>query len=223
VVDRIIVRAAQRGRIAEAVEAALDYGRGVILIAHVNETVPEPKWKVQRFSQHLACDKCGRSFEALNPHHFSFNSPLGWCPTCEGLGIQQGMNPAALIRDVRLPLNQGAVSAWPSLDDPHFGPLAGALSRHMNITLDTKYGDLEPLQQRAILHGTSEEWIDLPPTEQQPYPLRFQYKGLLPAIDEAMRVSFAFRQKLDNLVSEVPCTVCRGSRLREDAAAVRFQ
>lgn len=222
VVDRIIVRAAQRGRIAEAVEAALDHGRGVILIAHVNEQVAEPKWKVQRFSQHLACEKCGRSFEALNPHHFSFNSPLGWCPTCEGLGIQQGMNPAALIRDTRLPLNQGAISAWPPLDDPHFQPFATALALHQNFSLESSYSDLEPLQQRAILHGTGEEWIEVPSSDSLS-PMRFQYKGLLPAIDEAMRVSFAYRQKFDNLVSEVPCTACRGSRLREDAAAVRFQ
>ena len=223
VVDRIIVRAAQRSRIAEAVEAALDYGRGVILIAHVNEQVPEPKWKVQRFSQHLACEKCGRSFEALNPHHFSFNSPLGWCPTCEGLGIQQGMNPAALIRDVRLPLKEGAISAWPAADDPYFAPFAAALVQQINTTLETPYQDLEPLQQRAILHGVAEEWQEIPPTGLHSHPLRFQYKGLLPAIDEAMRVSFSYRQKLDNLVAEVPCTVCRGSRLREDAAAVRFQ
>ena len=55
----------------------------------------EPHWKVDRYSQHFACDRCGRSFEPLNPHHFSFNSPLGWCPTCEGLGVQKGANPAA--------------------------------------------------------------------------------------------------------------------------------
>ncbi len=62
-------------------------------------TRTKPKWKVERYSQHLACDHCGRSFEPLNPHHFSFNSPLGWCPTCEGLGVQHGANAALLIRD----------------------------------------------------------------------------------------------------------------------------
>ena len=73
-----------------------------------------PKWQVDRYSQHLACDSCGRSFEPLNPHHFSFNSPLGWCPVCEGLGVQHGANPALL--DPRRPAErsaQGAVAAWP--------------------------------------------------------------------------------------------------------------
>ena len=80
VVDRFIVRHSQRGRLADAVETALDLGRGVMHVAHVDDQREEPAWKVDRFSQHYACDRCGRSFEPLNPHHFSFNSPLGWCP-----------------------------------------------------------------------------------------------------------------------------------------------
>ena len=64
-------------------------------------------------SQHFACDRCGRSFEPLSPHHFSFNSPLGWCPACEGLGVQTGTNPAALLRDPKLTLAEGAVALWP--------------------------------------------------------------------------------------------------------------
>ncbi len=95
VVDRVIVRPNQRTRIADAVESGLDLGRGVMHVAHVHETKPEPDWRVDRYSQHYACDQCGRSFEPLNPHHFSFNSPLGWCPTCEGLGVQRGASPGA--------------------------------------------------------------------------------------------------------------------------------
>src|SRR5205807_4901809 len=94
VVDRLVVRHSQRGRLADAVEAALDLGRGVMHVAQVDDARPEEQWKVERFSQHYACDQCGRSFEPLNPHHFSFNSPLGWCPACEGLGSQKGANPA---------------------------------------------------------------------------------------------------------------------------------
>src|SRR5207244_4332501 len=99
VVDRLVVCHSQRGRLADAVEAALDLGRGVMHVAHVDDERPEEQWQVERFSQHYACDKCGRSFEPLNPHHFSFNSPLGWCPACEGIGSQKAANPAVLVRD----------------------------------------------------------------------------------------------------------------------------
>src|SRR5205085_2927922 len=131
VVDRILVRHSQRSRLADAVEAALDLGRGVLHVAHVDDQREEPQWKLERYSQHMACDRCGRSFEPLNPHHFSFNSPLGWCPTCEGLGLQSGANPALLIRHPQLSLRQGALAAWPKLDDNlEFLRFAEALARH---------------------------------------------------------------------------------------------
>jgi excinuclease ABC subunit A len=218
IVDRVVVRPNQRSRIADAVEAGLDLGRGVLHVAHVTEGKPEPDWRVDRYSQHFACDRCGRSFEPLNPHHFSFNSPLGWCPACEGLGVQQGASPALLIRDANLSLRDGALAAWPDLNDcPSFLRFAKALARHTGFSLDTPFARLEPAQQRAILQGTGEVWIEL-----EPGGVRFQYKGLFPAIDEASRVSPTLRQRLDYLVSEVPCSTCAGSRLRDDAAACRF-
>ena len=77
--------------------------------------MPEPQWPVDVHSQHFACDRCGRSFEPLSPHNFSFNSSLGWCPACEGLGVQTGANPAALLRDPKLTLAEGAVALWPDV------------------------------------------------------------------------------------------------------------
>ena len=82
---------------------------GVMVVAHVDPDQDESKWRTDRYSQHLTCEGCGRSFESLNPHNFSFNSPLGWCPSCEGLGVQQGANPALLIRDPKLTLRAGAM------------------------------------------------------------------------------------------------------------------
>src|SRR5262249_10516613 len=154
-----------RSRIADAVEAALDLGRGVLNVAHVDDSREEPQWKVDRYSQHMACDRCGRSFEPLNPHHFSFNSPLGWCPTCEGLGVQKGANPAVLIRDPRRSLREGALAAWPPLTEENpFLWFSEALARHAGFSLDTPFEQLEPAHQRAILHGTGEAWIELSPS-----------------------------------------------------------
>src|SRR5207247_2086355 len=155
-------RGSQRSRLADAVEAALDLGRGVLHVAHVDDTREEPQWKVDRYSQHFACDQCGRSFEPLNPHHFSFNSPLGWCPTCEGLGFQRGATSSVLIRDPRLTLRDGAIAVWPELtaDNP-FARFAEALARHGRFNLDTPYEKLDGAQQRLILHGTGDAWVEL--------------------------------------------------------------
>jgi excinuclease ABC subunit A len=234
VVDRLIVRKNQRARFADAVEAALDLGKGVMHVAHVDDTVEEPKWKVDRYSQHYACDSCGRSFEPLNPHHFSFNSPLGWCPSCEGLGSQKGANPAVLIRDPSLSPRQGALVAWPELTpEQPFTQFAEALARHGGFSLDAPWSELEPAHQRLILYGTGDTWIDVDGSpklkrggaKDPSLALRatFQYKGVMPALTEAARVSFLYRQRLDYLVSDVPCTTCAGSRLKDYAAATRFQ
>ena len=115
VIDRIIVRPDARSRIAGSIENALALGKGVVHVAHPDDDVPEPRWPVRIHSQHLACEKCGRSFDTLNPHNFSFNSSLGWCPACEGLGTQTGANPAALLRDANLTLAKGALLVWPDV------------------------------------------------------------------------------------------------------------
>lgn len=231
VVDRNVIRPNTRTRIAEAVETALDLGRGVMHLAYVEQEKDEKNWKVDRFSQHLACDNCGRSYEELNPHHFSFNSPLGWCPSCEGLGVQRGANAALLIRDPSATLRDGALAAWPPLDGSNpFLAFAEALAQHVGFSLDTPFQQIDAAHQRAIMHGTGEIWLEVANARFSAVvarspdraTARFQYKGLYPAIEEAARVSFVYRQKLDHLVDEVPCTVCKGSRLRVDAAAVRF-
>ena len=241
VVDRNVVKPGTRTRIAEAVEQSLDLGRGVMHIAYVEADVDEAKWKVEKFSQHLACEHCNLSFEPLNPHHYSFNSPLGWCPTCEGLGFQRGANANLLLGDTKLSLRAGAVTAWPSLEKGSpWLPFAEALAKHVGFSLDTAFGKLDPAHQRAVLHGTGDAWVELSaepgtrnsepktkgkksaPAALRTHAPRFQYKGLFPAVDEASRVSWVYRQRLDHLVDEVPCSACRSARIRSDAAATRF-
>ena len=121
VIDRVTVRPDGRSRIAESVENALAKGRGVLRVTEPCDDAPEVNWPVEVHSQHFACQQCGRSFEPLSPHNFSFNSPLGWCPACEGLGVQTGTNPAALLRDPKLTLAQGAVGLWPGASNRLFG------------------------------------------------------------------------------------------------------
>src|SRR5262249_37460168 len=157
---------------------------------------------------------------------------------CEGLGVQRGASEAILIRDPARTLRQGAIAAWPALDGNNpFVPFAEALASHAGFSLDTPYDKLEPGQNRVIFQGTWEREIRVPrqgargekggrdpsPVAPAPSPLKFQYKGLMPALDEASRLSWVLRHQLDSMLSEVPCTGCQGSRLRDDAAACRFQ
>ncbi len=223
VIDRSIVRSSQRSRLAEGVESALSFGKGIMLVAHVADGVPEKKWKVERYSQHLACSKCNRSFEPLAPHHFSFNSPLGWCPTCEGLGVRQGTSHTALFRDPQASLRDGALSNWPTVSVPGMLTMLEALSEVNGFSLDAEYNDLSNAAKRVVLHGNDGEWVSVETGIAGQPPVRFQYKGIYPAIDEAARVSYVLRQRLSDQLMQSECTTCHGARLRDDAAASRFQ
>ena len=224
VVDRAVVRRSTRSRLADSVESALDLGKGVLHVAHMTtEEGDETQWPVTRYSQHLSCEKCHRSFSELTPNQFSFNSPLGWCQACQGLGVQSGANPALLIPDPGKSLRAGAVAVWPRFEENRdFGRMIEALAQATGIDLDAAFDELEARQRRAVLHGVDDMWINVPAGEGQPG-FSFQYKGLFPALEEASRLSFLYRMKLQGLVDEVECASCMGSRLREDAAAVRFQ
>ncbi|MEX0979404.1 MAG: excinuclease ABC subunit A, partial [Pirellulales bacterium] len=225
-IDRVNVRPDARSRIAETVENALSLGKGVMHVAYVDANVPEPKWRTEIHSQHFACDRCGRSFERLTPHSFSFNSSLGWCPACEGLGTQTGANPAALLRDPKLTLAQGAVGLWPASATPLFGAMLAALSDQARVPLDVPFDQLNAKQRRVVFHGTGDQWIDVYPQARRKKTetpaMRFQFKGLYPALEEAARLTPALRSKWEHLVGEVECSTCGGSRLRDDAAAVRL-
>ncbi|MFQ5733115.1 MAG: excinuclease ABC subunit UvrA, partial [Planctomycetaceae bacterium] len=239
VIDRVTVSEKSRSRIADSVETAFDLGRGELRIAHVDSPKREKDWKVDRFSLHFACQQCGRSFEELTPHNFSFNSSLGWCEACEGLGTEQGTNLSALIADPKRSLADGAVAAWPDpAEDALFAKMLNAMATDVGIPLGEPFDRLEPAHRRAVLYGTGDRWFVIksgkPKAESRKsrsgahstgFPLsafRFQYKGLYPAVEEAARVSYTYRQRLNTLVGEVACSWCHGSRLRDDSAAVRF-
>ena len=240
VVDRIVIRHDARSRLAGSVEDALSLGRGVMLVVEPNDDMSEPDWPTEVHSQHFACDTCGRSFEPLSPHNFSFNSSLGWCPSCEGLGTQTGTNPAALMRSEKLSLLEGAITLWPVDDSSEEtaakkNPAANgtrrslaarmleAFARGTGVPIDVPYDQLAAHHRRLLMHGTADRWFTLEPEGTDAAGLRFQYKGLYPALEEASRLSPSLRSKLEHLVDEVECSVCSGSRLRDDAAAVRLR
>ncbi len=222
VVDRIEVKKSARSRIADSVESALSLGHGVIHLAVYDPDKPETQWATIRHSQHLACDRCGESFEQLSPHNFSFNSQLGWCEDCEGLGTQEGADPAALVRDHKATLADGAIKLWPELDLKYSRAMLTALCDATGIPMDIPFEQLSARHRRILFFGTGQRWISYenPASNQK---LEFQYHGLFPTLNMAARLSAGLRQRMLSLVDTVECGSCFGSRLRNDAAAVQFR
>jgi excinuclease ABC subunit A len=219
VIDRVTASPADRSRLAQSVEAAFAAGNGTMLVARAVDGADEPDWPMEVHSRRLACPTCGRGFKPLEPRQFSFNSPLGWCPSCDGLGTRTGVDRKALVRDPALSLAAGALDLWPTLQGPA-GRQVGrmmleALCQATGLPLDVPLADLSGLQQRVLFEGTGEKWIDVPRAA-----FSFQFQGLEAACEEAARLVTALRGKVDAVMDEVPCSECGGSRLADVAAAV---
>jgi excinuclease ABC subunit A len=227
VIDRVTATADERSRLAQSIEAAFDAGGGTMLVARAVEGAEEPDWPVEVHSRRLACPGCGRGFKPLEPRQFSFNSPLGWCPSCDGLGTRTGVDRKALVRDDSLSLAAGALDLWPSLSGPaakSLGrPMLEALCKATGLPSDVPLADLSGLQQRVLFEGTGDKWIEVPRpagvSGKGPW-FAFQFKGLEAACEEAARLVVALRGKVDAVMDEVPCSECGGSRLADVASAV---
>ncbi len=233
VVDRVTADPAARSRLAQSIEAAFVAGGGTMLVArqadgHGGEALEEPDWPVEVHSRLLACPGCGRGFKPLEPRQFSFNSPLGWCPRCDGLGTRTGVEHSALVRDPTLSLADGALDLWPQLSSPVSKAMLVALCAVSGLPTDVPLVELSGLQQRVLFEGTGERWIEVPrpalaagaaAPEAGPW-FAFRFKGLEQACEEAARLVVGLRGRVDAVLGEVPCSECGGSRLADVASAV---
>ena len=232
VIDRVTAKPAERSRLAQSVEAAFEAGGGTMLVAraadgHDGKPLLEPDWPIEVHSRRLACPSCGRGFKPLEPRQFSFNSPLGWCPSCDGLGTRVGVEHASLIRDASLSLGAGALDLWPSLDRKDCGQISRAMLEALctatGLPINVPLAELSGLQQRVLFEGTGDKWIEVPRPRgvagSGPW-FAYQFKGLENSCEEAARLVAALRGKVDAVMGEVPCSECGGSRLADVASAV---
>ena len=213
VIDRVAANPAERSRLAQSVEAAFDAGGGTMLVARAIEGRDEPDWPVEVHSRKLACPSCGRGFKPLEPRQFSFNSPLGWCESCDGLGTRTGVEHASLVGDPSKSLAGGALDLWPSLAAPVGRVMLDALCKATGLPSNMPLADLSGIQQRVLFEGTGDKWIEAKG-------FAFQFKGLEAACEEAARLVTGLRSKVDAVMGEVPCSECGGSRLADVASAV---
>jgi excinuclease ABC subunit A len=230
VIDRVVVKRSAASRLADSIEQALLVGDGVIVVQPVDSETDRGSDSAGslRFSQHRSCPQCHRGFDELTPHHFSFNSRLGWCETCEGLGVQQGASPSSIVIHPTKGIGDGAIGGWGVLAKrSQLRVLAEAVANHIGFDLETPWHDLDEASQQLFLQGCGDDWIALPGNQtgrgerKGLTGLRIQWRGFFPAIDRASKVSWQFRKQLKTMAGSVDCRSCRGSRLREESAAAR--
>ncbi len=224
VVDRIVIGSASLARITESVEKALNLGKGSF-IAQVMR--PGAASRDEMFSSRAAC--CGRSYPELSPQSFSFNSPLGMCPDCSGLGTRMGMDPDLVIPDKTLTIDQGAVAPWgPDVSKKDTGWGNGVrlqILKKLKVPLATPWNKLAKKHRDAILHGTGEKkyLVEWKAKGGGGGNFHVRFEGLLPRLLRRMAESKSERAKqyYSQYLGTAVCPTCQGARLRAESAAVQ--
>ncbi len=220
VVDRLVAKPDIRRRVADSIETALELAEGIAAIAVVTSEGHE---EVQNFSQKLACTFDGISFDELAPRNFSFNSPYGACPTCDGLGTRLEVDPELVVPDPDLTVNEGAIAPWASSSLEYWYRVLEAVADAHGYSLDVPWKKLSKAAREVLLYGSDE---DIHVRYKNRYGRQRSYwttyEGVLPNIERRHieTDSDNAREKLEQFMREIPCRSCKGARLKPESLAV---
>ena len=223
VVDRVVIKDGIMRRLADSVETAASLANGLVIADVVSEN------RQILFSQNYACPDCGISIEELTPRMFSFNTPYGACPKCDGLGMQLLVDPDLIIPDDSLSINGGAIKAtgWGSGSDSIAAMYYNALAEKYGFTLDTPISELPDGVKDILLYGSKGEKLDLSYERERKnssFVGKFSrpFEGICKNLERRYfeTQSPAMRAEIEECMSEVTCPECHGQRLRKEALAV---
>lgn len=223
VVDRVVIKDGIMRRLADSVETAASLANGLVIADVVSEN------RQILFSQNYACPDCGISIEELTPRMFSFNTPYGACPKCDGLGMQLLVDPDLIIPDDSLSINGGAIKAtgWGSSADSIAAMYYNALAEKYGFTLDTPISELPDGMKGILLYGSKGEKLDLSYERERKnssFAGKFSrpFEGICKNLERRYfeTQSPAMRAEIEECMSEVTCPECHGQRLRKEALAV---
>ena len=219
VVDRLVAKPDIRRRVADSIETALELAEGIAAIAVQTHDGEE----VQTFSEKLACTFDGISFDELAPRNFSFNSPYGACPTCDGLGTRLEVDPELVVPDPDLSVHEGALAPWASATLEYWSRVLDAVGDTFGIDLDAPYRKLPKAQRDVLMYGSDEQiYVRYKNRYGRQRAYHTTYEGVVPNIERRHieTDSEAQRDKLEQFMREVPCRACKGARLRPESLAV---
>jgi len=232
VVDRLVIRhapddmseeaASDRSRLTDSIETALLLGKGIVIINDVTDPANPAD---HLYSEHLYCPYDGTSIPPIEPRTFSFNTPYGACPECQGLGIQKEIDPDLVVPNKDLTLTDGAITGWPTEDKAgYYWQLLKATAQHFDIPLDVPVRQLSQQQMRILLYGSGNESIDVRYRNREGATRHYgtKYEGVIPNLWRRFRESTSdyVREKLEEYMVDQPCRVCEGTRLQPVARAV---
>ncbi|MDD5426789.1 MAG: excinuclease ABC subunit UvrA, partial [candidate division Zixibacteria bacterium] len=220
VVDRLVVKAKSRKRLADSVETALKMAQGTVLVNIKNKDL--------LFSEQFACLNCNISYEEPTPRMFSFNSPFGACKVCDGLGFKMEIDPKLVVPEPALSINDGAISPWGGVNMSNwYRYMLKGVAGHYHFKLSTPFEKLPQKIQNVILYGSgreemSFEYEHLSARGKGSGVYQASFEGVIPHLERRYKQteSGGVRQWIENYMSITRCPGCNGARLRPEALAV---
>ena len=217
VVDRLVVKDGIETRLADSIETALELAEG-------NLTVDVINGEELKFSENHACPICGFSIGELEPRMFSFNSPFGACPTCDGLGQKLKVDLDLVIPDKNKTLNEGAIEPWEPTSSDFYPTLLKRVCEVYKINMDKPYKKLTDRQKNILMNGSGEKEIEFTFTQRNggTRKRKMVFEGVVPNIDRRYHESPSeyTREMMSKYMTELPCETCHGKRLSKEALSV---
>ena len=228
VVDRLVLREGIERRLTDSLETALRLAEGVAeveIVARPREgDEDEAENELLTFSQHLACPNDGTSFDELAPRNFSFNSPYGACPKCDGLGTRYEVDPDLVVPNPDLTIDEGAIAPWAGAKGEYFHRVVAAVAEAYGFRVTTPWKKLTPAQQKVLLYGSGTKQLHVQYRNRYGRTRSYntQYEGAVPYLQRrhAEAESDYMREQIEGYMREVPCATCGGARLKPESLGV---
>lgn len=223
VVDRLVIRSDVefKRRLADSVETALELGEG-LMVAVYGDSRSELQEKV--FSEHFACTDCGINFEEISPRMFSFNSPHGACPECNGLGSKLEIDADLVVPDKELSLNEGAILPWSKSKhrDTYYYQMLRAVADRYGFNMDTPFRDLPKKYQDIILYGSTDRLDFVFQRKGRLHKVTRKFEGVVSRMERLFMETKSnyMRSYVGKFMSDRKCPVCKGTRLRPESRSV---
>ena len=219
VVDRLKVRDGIASRLADSFETALALSDGLAF------TEDADTGKRATFSAKFACPVSGFTIDEIEPRLFSFNSPYGACPACDGLGTEMYFDPGLVVPDDRLSLDEGAIAPWANSTSQYYIQTLESLARHFGFDLSAALGTLGETVRRMILYGSDEEPVTMVYDDGlRSYEIKKPFEGVIPNMERRWRETDSswVRDELSRYQTVTVCETCAGHRLKPEALAVKI-
>jgi excinuclease ABC subunit A len=220
VVDRLVMRADLRKRLADSIDTAVGLAEGILEVELVDSG------EIKTYSERFACLNCGTSMPELEPRMFSFNSPHGACPRCMGLGSQMEIDPELVVPDPSLSLAEGAILPWSTSASNYYEQMTQAIADRYEIDMETPWEDLDEEVQDCFLYGTNGDRLYI--SYRNRYGRRRSYttsfEGIVTNLERRYKETDSdySREKIEEYMSVRPCPECKGARLRPESLAVKI-